>query len=170
MTGSQADRCTGILGILFSATYVAYAQRIEDSLLADAVGAAGVPSGIGLLLMLASAGLALKSFAKGSSPASSASSAAATDDPAEPASPWRPHQLALGLLALLALYVLVLPLAGYWLSIALLIAGVSALAGARAPGVMAACGVLGASTLYALFTLLLKIRMPAGLWPAWMGA
>jgi hypothetical protein len=29
--------------------------------------------------------------------------------------------------------------------------------------------VLGASGLYTLFTLLLNIRLPAGLWPTWMG-
>jgi hypothetical protein len=62
-----------------------------------------------------------------------------------------------------------LPVAGYWVSVALLIGAVSALVGARDVKVIAACSVLGASSLYVLFTLLLKIRMPAGLWPSWMG-
>lgn len=161
MSTRQADRVTGVLGMLVSASYVAYARQIEDGLLADEVGAAGVPTAVGLLMMLAAAALLLKSSRRSASPASQG--AAATTD-------WTAHKLALSLLAVLVGYVLVLPVAGYGVSVALLIAAVSALVGARDRKVILACSVLGALGLYALFTLLLKIRMPAGLWPTWMGS
>jgi hypothetical protein len=161
MNVQQGDRITGALGILVSASYVAYARQIEDGLLADEVGAAGVPSAVGLLMMLASASLLLKTLRRAK---------ADTSPSADEAAPWEAHKLALALLGVLAAYVLVLPVAGYWVSVALLIGAVSVLVGARDRKVILACSVLGASSLYTLFTLLLKIRMPAGLWPTWMGA
>lgn len=159
MNAQQGDRITGVLGILVAASYVAYARQIEDGMLADEVGAAGVPSAVGLLMMLASVALLLKASRR-----SAGQRKAAPEDTS-----WAAHWLALALLGVLAAYVLVLPVAGYWVSVALLIGAVSALVGARDLKVIAACSVLGASGLYALFTLLLKIRMPAGLWPTWMG-
>jgi hypothetical protein len=160
MNAQQGDRITGALGILVSASYVAYARQIEDGMLADEVGAAGVPSAVGLLMMLASVALLLKASRRRAGP---------VGERAQEDAPWAAHKLALYLLAVLAAYVLVLPVAGYWVSVALLIGAVSALVGARDRKVILACSVLGASGLYTLFTLLLKIRLPAGLWPTWMG-
>ena len=160
MSARHADRITGVLGILVSASYIAYARQIEDSLLADEVGAAGVPTAVGLVMMLAAAGLLLKASRRSAAPAG---------DGAKEGTQWAAHGLALALLGVLAAYVLVLPVAGYWVSVALLIGAVSALVGARDRKVILACSVLGASGLYTLFTLLLKIRLPAGLWPTWMG-
>lgn len=160
MNAQQGDRITGVLGILVAASYVAYARQIEDGMLADEVGAAGVPSAVGLLMMLASVALLLKASRR---------STAQVGEMAQEDTSWSAHWLALALLGVLAAYVLVLPVAGYWISVALLIGAVSALVGARDRKVIAACSVLGASGLYTLFTLLLKIRMPAGLWPTWMG-
>lgn len=160
MSAQHADRITGVLGILVSASYVAYARQIEDGMLADEVGAAGVPTAVGVAMMLAAAALLLKASRRSAAPAG---------DVAKEDTPWAAHGLALALLGVLAAYVLVLPVAGYWVSVALLIGAVSALVGARDRKVILACSVLGASGLYTLFTLLLKIRLPAGLWPTWMG-
>ncbi|MEY3488080.1 MAG: hypothetical protein RL075_2085 [Pseudomonadota bacterium] len=160
MSARQADRITGVLGILVSASYIAYARQIEDSLLADEVGAAGVPMAVGLVMMLAAAGLLLKASRRSAAPAG---------DGAKEDTQWAAHWLALALLGVLAAYVLVLPVAGYWVSVALLIGAVSALVGARDRKVILACSVLGATGLYTLFTVLLNIRLPAGLWPTWMG-
>lgn len=176
MKAAHADRLTGVLGMVLSATYVAYARGIEDSLLADEVGAAGVPTAVGAVLMLASATLLIK----GSLAArQSVVSKMTTDTPAdaepdadggdEPHIPWRAEKLALALLAVLTAYMLVLPLAGYTLSIALLIAAVAWLVGARAPRTVALSALGGALGLYGLFTVLLQIHMPPGSWPAWMG-
>lgn len=163
MNERQADRISGVLGIAVSATYVAYAQGIEDSLLADEVGAAGVPSGVGLIMLLASAALFIKASR------TSASSKPAAGDEAVAPGQWRSHQLALGLLAVLAVYVLLLPLAGYGVSVALLLGAVGWLAGARAAKTLALSAVLGALGLWVLFSVVLGIRMPAGPWPAGWG-
>ena len=58
-----------------SSVYVYQASLIEDSLLADAVGVAGVPIGIGYLMCLASALLFLKSWLKSKAEAPSPGSA-----------------------------------------------------------------------------------------------
>ena len=159
MNAQHGDRITGALGILVSASYVAYARQIEDGLLADEVGAAGVPSAVGVVMMLAAAALLIKGSLR---------TAGTSGEGVQQPAPWASHRLALYLLGVLAAYVLVLPVAGYWVSVALLIGAVSALVGARDVKVILACSVLGASGLYALFSLLLNIRMPAGLWPSWM--
>jgi hypothetical protein len=160
MNERKADRITGVAGLALSGTYIAYAQSIEDSLLADEVGAAGVPSGVGLIMLLAAAALFIKASAQGEP--------TAVDEAPAP-SPWRSHQLALGLLAILAVYVLLLPLAGYAVSVALLLAAVGWLAGARAPKTLALSAALGALGLWILFSVVLGIRLPAGLWPAAWG-
>ncbi len=170
MKGANADRMTGLLGILLSATYVAHARGIEDSLLADEVGAAGVPSAVGVVLMLASASLLIKGSVPARQGAGAPAEAEADEQPGtDTHTPWRAEKLALALLAVLTAYMLMLPLAGYTVSIALLIAAVAWLVGARAPRTVALSALGGALCLYGLFTVLLQIRMPPGLWPAWMG-
>ena len=64
MIAQHTDRLTGILGIAVSSMYVYQASLIEDSLLADAVGVAGVPTAIGYLMLAASMCLFLKSWLK----------------------------------------------------------------------------------------------------------
>jgi hypothetical protein len=161
MTNNHADRISGALGIALSASYIAYAQTIEDSMLADSVGAAGVPSGVGMVMLLASAALLVKAKPP---------SVADELPPPAGAAHWRAHGLALGLLAVLVTYVLILPLAGYWASIALLLGAVAWLVGARTPKTLLLCAVLGASALWLLFSMALQVRMPPGVWPAWLGA
>lgn len=161
MNTNHADRISGVLGIALSASYVAYAQAIEDSMLADTVGAAGVPSGVGIVMLLASAALLVKAKRPG----------VIEELPAQKeASSGRPHVQALSLLAVLVVYLLILPLAGYWASIALLLAAVAWLVGARALKTLLLCAVLGASALWLLFSMALQVRMPPGVWPAWLGA
>ena len=172
MKSAHADRLTGILGIVLSASYVAYARGIEDSLLADEVGAAGVPTAVGAVLVLASAALLIKGSLAARQRAGikeQADPEVETDADDEAPVPWRAEKLALALLAVLTAYMQVLPLAGYTVSIALLIAAVAWLVGARAPRTVALSALGGALGLYGLFTVLLQIRMPPGLWPAWMG-
>lgn len=160
MTENHIDQISGVLGIALSASYVAYTQTIEDSMLADTVGAAGVPSGVGMVMLLASAALLVK-----------AKPPSVTDElPTQTrAASGRPHVQALGLLAVLVVYVLILPLAGYWASIALLLGAVAWLVGARTPKTLLLCAVLGASALWLLFSMALQVRMPPGVWPAWLG-
>ena len=188
------DRITGALGVLLAGGYIAYARSIEDSLLADAVGAAGVPTGVGVTLLLASGALLLKTVwlrptAKTASAASAETVAANPTTSLEPAStspepedanttmsaapvtsPYRSHALALGLLALLVGYTVVLPIVGYVLAVGLLIAAVAKFAGARGAYPLLACGIGGGIGLWLLFAVVLSVRMPAGLWPLGLGA
>ena len=103
-----ASFITGALGLVGSVAYLAVARGIEDSLLADAVGAAGVPTGVGLLMALASLVLLIKAWAMPSPAKKVSSERKQVINTASP-SWWRPHQLAAGLLLILLLYLLLLP-------------------------------------------------------------
>lgn len=77
---------------------------------------------------------------------------------------WREHRSALGMLGLGIGYVLLLPILGYALSIALLIASVAIYSGRR-PGLeLAAVAIGGTAALYIIFVWLLGVRMPEGIW------
>jgi putative tricarboxylic transport membrane protein len=175
MKAANADRLTGILGIVLATTYVSHARGIEDSLLADEVGVAGVPTAVGALVMVASIALLVKGILAARQ-GSAASQKDSEKDPGgdseaaqAPGPKWRADILALSLLGVLVAYVLLLPLAGYVLSLGMMIAAIAWLVGARAPRTVALSALGGALGLYLLFTVILQIRMPPGLWPAWMG-
>jgi lysylphosphatidylglycerol synthetase-like protein (DUF2156 family) len=166
MKDRTVDRITGVLGVAMSSTYVLHARSIEDSMLADAVGAAGVPTGVGVMLALASLALLLKTLRSAADDL--------TDETAEPETDAsdvarHPHAMAAGLLAILAVYVALLPVLGYVLSIGLLIGAVAWFAGARQLLSVNACMVLAGPLLWLLFDWALEIRLPVGLWPQWLG-
>jgi len=160
MSAAPSDRAaaliTGAAGLGFSVVYVMTAQRIEDSLLADAVGASGVPVAVGWLMGLASVALLVKGVLPASRPA---------DAPNQPqASSLRPHALAAGLLVILAIYLLALPWLGYVMAIGLMAAAVAWFAGGRQARVLVGFAVLTGPLLWLLFDLALRVRMPAGIW------
>jgi putative tricarboxylic transport membrane protein len=161
MTDARVDRITGALGVLLSVGYVLYARDIEDSLLADGVGANGVPIGVGVVLLLASLALFCKSWA--------ASSSTAEPDAVEEGAAKHPHRMALGLLCILAVYVALLPLLGYVVSIGLLVGSVAWLAGARKRVSVLACMLIAGPALWLMFDWALEIHMPVGLWPKLLG-
>jgi putative tricarboxylic transport membrane protein len=166
MTDARVDRITGALGVLLSVGYVLYARGIEDSLLADGVGANGVPIGVGVVLLLASLALFCKSWAAASSGAEqdAVKENAAAEDGAK-----YPHRMALGLLCILAVYVALLPMLGYIVSIGLLVGSVAGLAGARKRVSVLACMLIAGPALWLMFDWALEIHMPVGLWPKLLG-
>jgi len=161
MNERMADRISGLLGLLLSIAYVMHARTIEDSMLADAVGAAGVPIGVGVMLALASLALFLKTWRT-----TGAADAASNDE--EAGASEHPHAMAAGLLAILAVYVALLPVLGYVVSIGLLIGAVAWFAGARKPVSVVACMVVAGPLLWLMFDWALEIRLPVGLWPQWL--
>jgi putative tricarboxylic transport membrane protein len=166
MNDALVDRISGTLGMLLASAYVLYTRGIEDSMLADPVGAAGVPTGVGVILFLASLVLFVKSWrAPKSQPV--LTDALAGDAPGGSA---HPHALAAGLLAMLAAYVALLPVLGYVLSIGLLVGGVAWFGGARRARSLALSMLLAGPVLWSLFDWMLEIRMPVGLWPQWLGS
>lgn len=161
----RVDRITGALGVVLSISYVLYARGIEDSLLADGVGANGAPTGVGVVLLLASLALFCKSWIKTAAPG-------AADEVAKEggeAGTQRPHRMALGLLIILAAYVTLLPFLGYVVSIGLLVGCVAWLAGSRQRMTIVACMLIAGPALWLLFDWALEIRMPVGLWPKLLG-
>ena len=127
--------------------YLAQAIAIEDSLLSDAVGAGGVPKGIGALMIGAGALLALCSvrrFREGSAKGEG----------------FAPHLKALGLLALLAAYVLLLPVLGYAPAILLLLVAIAAYAGAPLRPPLLLFGLGMTAVLWGSFVGLLHVPFP----------
>ena len=163
MNDALVDRISGGLGMLLAASYIATAQSIEDSLLADAVGASGVPTGVGVVLLIASLFLFAKSFK------TKAGMLTETEGETAEGGSEHPHAMALGLLLILAAYVFLLPILGYVLSVGLLVGAAAWFAGARAYTSLALCAVLAGPLLWFVFDWTLEIRLPVGLWPMWLG-
>ena len=168
MSEGLSDRATssitGGIGLVFSLAYIVSARGIEDSLLADAVGASGVPVAVGTLMALTSAALLVKGLlpvSKAQVPPKAAKAAAM--QPQE--SPMRPHLLAAGLLAILLVYLMVLPWLGYIVSVGLLSAAVAWFCGGRERKALLGFVLLTGPLLWFLFDFSLKVRMPAGFWP-----
>lgn len=163
MNDALVDRISGGLGMLLAASYIVNAQSIEDSLLADAVGAAGVPTGVGVVLLIASLFLFVKSFK------SKASMLNETEEEPSEGGSQHPHAMALGLLLILVAYVFLLPILGYVLSVGLLVGAAAWFAGARRYTSLVLCAVLAGPVLWFVFDWTLEIRLPVGLWPMWLG-
>ena len=172
MNDNIRDRITGALGLLLSVAYVTYAKGIEDSLLADAVGASGVPIGVGVMLGLATSALLIKTGLQ-AAPALASSSADEDFDKLSPngeEGSEHPHRMAAGLLLVLVAYVALLPLVGYVIDIGLLIGAVAWLAGARKAKSVLTCAVLAGPLLWLMFDWALQIRLPKGLLLPLLGA
>lgn len=163
MNDALVDRISGGLGMLLAASYIATAQSIEDSLLADAVGASGVPTGVGVVLLIASLFLFAKSFK------TNAGMLTETEGETAEGGSEHPHAMALGLLLILAAYVFFLPILGYVLSVGLLVGAAAWFAGARRYTSLVLCAVLAGPVLWFVFDWTLEIRLPVGLWPMWLG-
>ena len=151
MNDAQRERWLGGTVGVFALAYIGHARGIEDSLLADAVGAAGVPLAAGVALALAAAALLLKSFL-----------GTAAGAPAAPLATPRQWRLGAALAAVLVAYVLLLPLLGYIIAVSALVLTVALLAGARQRLPLALCAALSGVALWAVFEWALKIRMPLG--------
>lgn len=155
---ARRDRLLSVLTAAFALSYITAARAIEDSLLSDAVGAGGVPQGVGIAMLLIALALFAKSFR------SRAGTTAAADD--APGLGWQAIALrTVGLVAILLGYGLLLPLLGYALTVSLLVLAVGRLAGAALRWPLLLCAALAGPLLWALFDWALKVRMPVGtLW------
>jgi hypothetical protein len=146
----RADLALGVAAMALAAAYLAAAATIPESLLADAVGAAGVPKLVGWAMGAAGALLCLRSIRLGRRPV-----------PAQSIQ-WRPHLLALGLLGLLIAYVIVAPLVGYPLSIALLTGAVAWYAGATFGWRLCVFSIASGAMFWVLFAAVFDLAMPRG--------
>jgi putative tricarboxylic transport membrane protein len=144
------DTGLGVLAVVVAGAYYAEATTIQQSLLADAVGADGVPRMLAFGMGMTGLVLAGRSVLR---PAT-----AAADD-----LPISAHLRAAGLLSILIIYLLAVPIAGYPLSVAALIAAVAVYAGARINATLAITAVAGAAAFWLMFKWLLGIQLPVGM-------
>jgi hypothetical protein len=161
---NRPDLFLGLVVLGVSAGYLHAASQVPESLLADVVGAGGVPTALGramaaLGVILCARGLLTRA------PAEVAAAPSAEDD--ETSAGLRPHLLALGLLAILATYVVVMPYLGYIVSTALLVGAVARSCGAALGRNLLIIAIAGGLGLWLLFDPLLGIRMPVGSWWEW---
>jgi hypothetical protein len=139
----RRDLACAALGLALAGACWAAAGAIPVSLLADEVGAGGVPRGLAVLLAALSLGIAFKAIFKRE---------------AEP--PAAKHLKALGIAALGFAYVALAPLVGYLISTTLLAGGAALYYGARRPAGVALFALASAVLLWAAFGLLLGIPLP----------
>ncbi len=156
----QRDRVLALLAGGFALQYIAAARAIEDSLLSDAVGAGGVPQGVGMVMLAAAVALFAKSFI------GKALADEGSDDSGESGGGWKvPLLRTSGLVLILVVYGLLLPWLGYPLSVSLLFAAVGALAGAALRWPLFVCAGVAGPLMWAIFDQALQVRMPLGrLW------
>jgi len=128
------------LGLALAGACWAAAGALPVSLLADEVGAGGVPKGLAVLLALLSIGIALRREGV--------------------AAPRQNHFKALGIAALGFAYVVLAPLLGYFISIALLAGGAALYYGARRAAGVALFALASAAVLWLAFGALLGIALP----------
>lgn len=164
---STTSIITGAIGAAASLAYIAAARNIEDSLLADAVGASGVPVAVGALMAATSFVLLIKGLLSATKERGDDGGLpqASEDAAATPDSPWRPHLLAFGLIGILAVYLVVLPWLGYIVSVGVLAAAVAWFSGGRDRKTLLGFAVFTGPLLWFFFDFALKIRMPSGFWP-----
>jgi putative tricarboxylic transport membrane protein len=139
----RRDLACAALGLALAGAYWAAADALPVSLLADEVGAGGVPKALAVLLALFSAGIAFRALARGA-----------------PAAAPGNHFKALGIAALGFAYVFVAPLIGYLIAVTLLAGGAALYYGARRPGGVALFALGSAALLWLVFGALLGIPLP----------
>ena len=143
---------------MFAASLIAGSRALEDSMLSDAVGAGGVPQGVGVMVALAAVALFAKSFIVGK--AAAAHGGAEADE--RGLSAFAIAARTLGLVAILVAYGLLLPWLGYALTISLLVLAAGWLAGAALKAPLLLCALFSGPLLWALFDRALQVRMPLG--------
>jgi hypothetical protein len=146
------DLTLGLGAIALAAAYWAAAAALPTSLLSDEVGADGVPRLLAMALAILG-GLHVVGTLLRRAPAAPASDGV------------HPHLHAAGMLAIGIGYVAVMPIAGYPLSIAVLIFAAAWYAGLRPSPQLAAISAGGALLFWLTFVKLLGISMPVGAWP-----
>jgi hypothetical protein len=131
------------LGLALAGACWAAADALPVSLLADEVGAGGVPRGLAALLAVFSLGIALRALTRPGN-----------------IRPRENHFKALGIAALGFAYVALAPLIGYLIATTLLAGGAAYYYGARRPAGVALFALGSAALLWLVFGVLLGIPLP----------
>lgn len=148
MTPRRVDLVLGIATLVLAVGYLEGAARIRESLLADSVGAAGLPRAVGWATVVVGALLCVRSVL-----------AAPTVQGSGPIA-WSAHARALGLIAILAAYVVLAPWLGYAVATGLLVAVAAAYAGAPRTRQLVVIPALAGLLFWLLFVAAFGIPMP----------
>lgn len=161
MTSLRRERLLALLAAAAASAYVVLSRSIEDSLLSDAVGAGGVPQGVGIAVVVAAVALFARTWLR--RPQSAPVIGQAADTPRGPA--WPVIARTSALVAILLAFAALLPMLGYALSISALVLACGWLAGAAFKLTLWLCAAGAGPGLWLLFDRLLQVRMPVGtLW------
>jgi hypothetical protein len=168
------DTWIGLAGIASAALYWSAADAIPISPLDGVVNAGAMPKALAWALGALGALLVMRSVAVELMTAAAVHRAAgpsesAVDEDGEPTASWREHGRAAGVAVFALAYVLALPVFGYAVSVAVLVAVVSLYGGATLDWRVPAVGAGAAIIYYAVFVLLLGIPLPPGFWPGLFG-
>ena len=148
------DFVTGLIGLALAIGYYWVASHIAAGQLADEVGPDGLPRIYAWMLGGLSLILCMRTLLQ---PAA----AAPAGDAGEAHAAWR----ALGLLLIAGAYVAAVPVFGYALTIAFVIAVAALYQGGRLSWPLALTSAFGAAALWFVFVYLLHIAQPEGIWP-----
>jgi hypothetical protein len=144
-----------LLGV--AVLYYAGARELGQTALSDAIGPAGLPRVYAAVLAALAVMLALTAYlGRGRAPKIPAA-------PSSQARPGRRLLRALGAWAIGAAYLLIVPISGYPIAVALAIASMAAYQGERIGWRLLLISCAGAGALFVLFELVLGVQMP-GAW------
>ena len=146
----RRDLVCAALGLALAVAYYAAADALPRSLLADSVGADGVPKLLAVALAVVSVLIGARSLVAGAS-------APSAGDPG-----LRRHLRALGVAALGAAFVVLAPVLGYPLALALLLLAAALYYGAAPRLQVVLYAGATAAILWLLFARVLGVAMPAG--------
>lgn len=162
---------TGLCALLLGAGYLAMAMQLRTSALADAVGPAGVPRVLGVLMMAFGAILSVQALQAGRRAPKSAFAAAALTGGAAPEPDGDEAETvglagiakAAGLLAIAIAYLLIVKTVGYLVAVCALFCAASIYGGTKVSWRVFAISIGGALVFWILFVEILGIPLPGGI-------
>jgi hypothetical protein len=154
---ANAETLVGLVLLVFSVVYWFQARALPHSALGGSVGASGMPELLAILLGVFSVILTVKSLF---------ATAAERTEMHEAIGGLRQNLRAAGIWLIGVATVIVLPIAGYPVTVALLLFSIAVYYGRRPSLLLVAFSVGGAAVFTLLFSVLLRVPMPLGIWPS----
>jgi len=154
----NTERIVGLTALAFAGIYYYFASEIPRSLLADSVGADGLPKAYAVALGLLALTLVARSLK---------APAGVDAEPEAPSTTLRQHLRAFGLLGLGAGYLLLVASAGYVLTMTLLIGAMALYCGAALDWRLFVISGVGGGLFWFVFVKMFEIPLPSGTWWRW---
>ena len=162
----QKDAVLGLITLAVAIAYYLAADAIPETVLGDAVGAAGLPKLYAYALAAFSLALIVRGGRQSAVSSRQWAVGSGQEEGRQPAAGSRQSVLrAAGVVLLGVVYIVIVPWVGYMPAIGVLIGATAYYEGVRNrwAAIVAVCG---AAFFWLLFVQLLGIAQPAGLWPA----